>query len=557
MSYFDDASLVMIPSGYKDQKVYSVKPIDGSGDLTFSRASNATRVNSSGLVEKVRENRVLYSNDFTNAAWIKFYTSVTAGEADPFGGTNATRYVSNGIGGYIYQNSVCVSGAEMTASVWVKSNTGSSQNFVITANSGSSASSSFTATTSWQRISYTFTSSSNGDILFGYNNVALVDLLIYGFQLETGVMTDYIATTSSAVSVGPVSGLPRLDYSGGASCPSLLLEPQRTNTAFPSEDFSGYTGSSTTIVSNQAVSPDGYTNADLIYPTSSGSFAGRYKTLAPSTTGVVSCFVKQAGKRYAIIGTDNNGTYTCIFDLQTATVVYEATNYTGKIEAFANGWYRISAAYTSSTAANYPFIGVADDSNGAVTADGTNGLYIWGFQYEVNAAYATSYINTLSTAVTRVADAASKTGISSLIGTEGVLFLDWVMIRESASASEDYYPIAISDGTSANMVTLNNYNNKLVAYVSSGGSAVFTNNTFSGSSGLRIKAAIAYKANDFAFYVNGVQIATDNAGAAPVGMSVINVGTYITGGNNDPIQVNQLLIFPTRLSNADLATLTA
>jgi hypothetical protein len=29
MSYFDDASLVMIPSGYKDQKVYSVK-IDGS-----------------------------------------------------------------------------------------------------------------------------------------------------------------------------------------------------------------------------------------------------------------------------------------------------------------------------------------------------------------------------------------------------------------------------------------------------------------------------------------------------------------------------------------------
>ena len=64
MSYFDDASLVMIPSGYKDQKVYSVKPIDGSGDLTFSRASNATRVNSSGLVEKVRTNLLLQSNSF-------------------------------------------------------------------------------------------------------------------------------------------------------------------------------------------------------------------------------------------------------------------------------------------------------------------------------------------------------------------------------------------------------------------------------------------------------------------------------------------------------------
>jgi hypothetical protein len=36
MSYFDDASLVFIPSGTKVSKVYSVKPIDGTGDLTFT-----------------------------------------------------------------------------------------------------------------------------------------------------------------------------------------------------------------------------------------------------------------------------------------------------------------------------------------------------------------------------------------------------------------------------------------------------------------------------------------------------------------------------------------
>jgi hypothetical protein len=45
MSYFDDASLVMIPSGTKTSKVYSVKPIDGTGDLTFTRSNDtATRV---------------------------------------------------------------------------------------------------------------------------------------------------------------------------------------------------------------------------------------------------------------------------------------------------------------------------------------------------------------------------------------------------------------------------------------------------------------------------------------------------------------------------------
>ena len=71
MSYFDDASLVMIPSGYKTSKVYSVKPTDGSGDLTFSRSNDtATRVNSAGLIEKVRTNLVLQSQAFnTTANW--------------------------------------------------------------------------------------------------------------------------------------------------------------------------------------------------------------------------------------------------------------------------------------------------------------------------------------------------------------------------------------------------------------------------------------------------------------------------------------------------------
>ena len=36
MSLYDDASLIAYPSGYKEDKIYSIKPTDGSGDLTFS-----------------------------------------------------------------------------------------------------------------------------------------------------------------------------------------------------------------------------------------------------------------------------------------------------------------------------------------------------------------------------------------------------------------------------------------------------------------------------------------------------------------------------------------
>jgi hypothetical protein len=50
MSFYTDASLVLIPSGIKDQKVYCAKPVDGSGDLTFTRSNDtATRVASNGL----------------------------------------------------------------------------------------------------------------------------------------------------------------------------------------------------------------------------------------------------------------------------------------------------------------------------------------------------------------------------------------------------------------------------------------------------------------------------------------------------------------------------
>jgi hypothetical protein len=53
MSTYSDASLIYYPSGYKAGKAYSLKPTDGSGDLTFTRASTATRVNESGLIESV------------------------------------------------------------------------------------------------------------------------------------------------------------------------------------------------------------------------------------------------------------------------------------------------------------------------------------------------------------------------------------------------------------------------------------------------------------------------------------------------------------------------
>ena len=66
MSLLNQASLIQIPSGYKDGTLYSAKPINGDGDLDFTRSNDtATRINSDGIIEKVRTNEI-FPSDTTN-----------------------------------------------------------------------------------------------------------------------------------------------------------------------------------------------------------------------------------------------------------------------------------------------------------------------------------------------------------------------------------------------------------------------------------------------------------------------------------------------------------
>jgi hypothetical protein len=53
---YQNASLLVTPNGYEAGTIFSAKPTDGSGDLSFSRASTALRRNSSGLWESVANN---------------------------------------------------------------------------------------------------------------------------------------------------------------------------------------------------------------------------------------------------------------------------------------------------------------------------------------------------------------------------------------------------------------------------------------------------------------------------------------------------------------------
>lgn len=49
----DRASILLSPTAVSDAKIHSVKPNTTTGDFDFTRATTATRVNSSGLIESV------------------------------------------------------------------------------------------------------------------------------------------------------------------------------------------------------------------------------------------------------------------------------------------------------------------------------------------------------------------------------------------------------------------------------------------------------------------------------------------------------------------------
>ena len=162
--------------------------------------------------------------------------------------------------------------------------------------------------------------------------------------------------------------------------------------------------------------------------------------------------------------------------------------------------------------------------------------------------YATSYISTTSASATRVVDTATKTGISSLIGqTEGVIFAD---VYLDSRSSFTYFAIAPNLGATGAYIGVGfNATTFQFEVVNSGIQASIP---FSNSSTGRFKIAAAYKANDFVLYINGTQIGTDTSGTVPT-CSELGLTAYSQSAS---VYYNQVALFPTRLTNAELASLT-
>jgi hypothetical protein len=358
------------------------------------------------------------------------------------------------------------------------------------------------------------------------------------------------------------SGVPRLDYPllDGVvqDCPTLLLEPTRTNSITYSEDFSdsSWNKNNATVTSNNTTAPDGTTNADKITSTGTAPYARVTFTHSTLTSYAVSIFAKKGDEDYLYIrALALSNQPIASFNLSTGGLGTVNSGLTAEMQNYGNGWYRCVIKYTttSSVTNNLIDFGFASSDNSRFSSSGKF-TYFWGAQIETGS-YPTSYIPTNGevSGVTRSADVCNGAGTSDTFNdSEGVLFAEISALADDGTSRR----ISLSDASTSDTVEIILQNTGRVDY------QVKSGNSFQGGGFFNLtqteynKIAVKYKINDLALWVNGYEHSADTSANTPIGLSEL---AFDNGAGSSDFYGNtkQLMTFNEALTDTELEDLTS
>jgi hypothetical protein len=348
--------------------------------------------------------------------------------------------------------------------------------------------------------------------------------------------------------IAPINAdLPRFDFNPVTlACRGLLIEESRTNLVPISSNFSSASWSAfvnKTITSNSTTSPDGTVNATTLSSPAGNGIQYQGIAISANTTYTGTVFAK------AINGTQ----IRCqLVSSGGAGVVYNQLLTISSGVNFGDGWYRLSFSLTTATGDTQIQMRLITDTSG-------NPVYIWGAQLETGA-FATSYIPTVASQVTRNADVATMTGTNFsdwFNATEGT-FVSY-SVSNSASTASTRLGIAVSDGTSANrMVTVIGSATQTRSIVTASSSLqADLYSTVTSVNNTQLKTALGYKTDNFLSNANAGTTQSDTLGTVPtvttayLGASEAGTNTFMLNGT-----IQKIFYYPQCLTSAEVQAFT-
>lgn len=488
------ASIVLTPTAYNDGEALCVKPEDGSGDFDFSRNSAATRVNAQGLVENVQHlgsELITIGND----------TSDIVGLSDNQNINIQTSFLTIGktyqIDFEIYDY--------VEGSIFLLRPTDLGVGSAVSANGN---------------YTYTVEADASTSLIF---------------------RTDGLSTTLKlrGISVKEVidnTNLPRINYESG--CGSWLFEPQSTNIVTQSNLLNAISGG--IVTPNAAISPDGTTNAIKVnFGTGSNSGGTIYVGGSSATASTEYTFSFYA-KNFS-----GDGTFRLRLDTDTQTALVNETF------VATSEWVRYTHTFTTDATASS--FGSSSRFRKSTTTD-NNEVLFFGMQLEQQS-FATSYIPTSGTSVTRNQDVCNNGGsLASINSTEGTLYFEGSALLNGGSNRV----ISLSDATNDNLVMWR-YDvtaSRIISFIR-GNSGTYAIKTINGVNQTNNnKIALVWNATNLRVWINGVEEGSVATNDLPIGMDTLRFSNPTGGGNIFFGKTKALVVYKEVLSDSELQELT-
>jgi len=481
-------------------------------EIDMTRATAGTRVNPQGLVETVEllGSELVTNGDFDNGAtdW-----TITAGATI----TDVATISTTGSMVYISSDTAnLVNGKSYKITLTATRLTGTGL-LAFTDNLGNN-------------ITGTPLLDSDGELTYYFT--AQADITGFGFKRHNSGTYSWELDNIS-VKESTKNNLARVDYTGSTS--SLLAEPQRTNLVTYSEVYGAGTFFSSTVGSTidntTSTSPSGDSNATQITSTGQGKIQSGALSLTQNTDYVLSFYAKNVdatlvSSRVLATGGSGGSNLTSV-------------NYQSEIST--TEWTRITHIFNTGTNTTC-FVYLSSNLN----IGGT--LQLWGAQLEVGS-YATSYIPTSGSTVTRNQDTFTKTGISDKIGSEGVLFYDIAALSNDLTNRV----ISLNDGTASNRMML--YFNSASNTIAVAGTGYSISYILPDETSFN-KVAVRYKENDITLWVNGQKRGVD---IISVVIPTFTALKFDSGSGNSSFygKIKALKLYKTYLTDSELITLTS